>query len=72
MTKLRARAGAISFTGEYRWEPDTLRPHKFTIAMGDVDAAELERVLAPSLLRASADFWLRTLGLAPAPRRRNG
>ena len=66
VSKLRARAGAIPFTGEYRWEPDTLRPHKFNIAVADVDAGELERVLAPTLLRERG-FLARTLGLAPAP-----
>jgi hypothetical protein len=66
VTKLKAKAGAIAFTGEYRWEPDTLRPHKFSIAMGEVDAAELERVLAPSLLRERG-FLARTLRLAPEP-----
>ncbi len=67
VSKLRARVGTISFTGDYRWEPGALRPHKFNIAMGEVDASELERVLAPSLLQRERGFLARTLGLAPEP-----
>jgi hypothetical protein len=66
VSNLRARVGAIPFTGDYRWDPSTVRPHKFNIAIAEVDAAELERVLAPSLLRQRG-FLARTLGLAPSP-----
>ncbi len=68
VTGLRAKAGAIAFKGEYRWEPDAVRPHKFNIAIEEGDVAELERLLAPALMRERG-FLARTLRLdaAPAP-----
>ena len=65
---LRAKAGAIAFGGEYRWDPDAVRPHKFNIAIAEADAAELERLLAPALVRERG-FLARTLRLdsTPAP-----
>ena len=68
VTKLRATAGEIAFTGDYHWEPTALRPHKFNIAIEEADTAELARLLAPSLVRERG-FLARTLRLdsAPAP-----
>jgi hypothetical protein len=63
---LRAKAGDIALTGEYRWEPDALRPHKFHIAIAEADAAELERLMAPALVRERG-FLARTLRLDAAP-----
>jgi hypothetical protein len=50
-SRLRASAGAIPFSGEYRWEPAAARPHKFKLRMGDADLAEWNRVLAPAFVR---------------------
>jgi hypothetical protein len=66
VTRMRARIGAIAFTGEYRWEPTAVRPHKFKIDIPSADAAELERLLAPTLIRERG-FLARTLRLGPAP-----
>ena len=67
VNRIRARAGAISFTGEYRWEPATVRPHKFPhLVIAETDAAELERLWAPTLVRGGG-FLARTLRLGPAP-----
>jgi hypothetical protein len=68
VTGLRAKAGGIAFKGEYRWEPDAVRPHKFNIEIEEADVAELERLLAPALVRERG-FLARTLRLdaAPAP-----
>jgi hypothetical protein len=68
VTKLRAKAGQIAFTGDYQWEPTALRPHKFNIAIAEADTAELARLLAPTLVRERG-FLARTLRLdsAPAP-----
>lgn len=62
VSRLRAKAGDVAFTGDYRWEPTAARPHKFRIAMGGVDAAELERLWAPVLVRERG-FLARTLRL---------
>ncbi len=68
VTKLRAKAGQIAFTGDYHWEPTAIRPHKFNIAIEEADTAELVRLLAPALVRERG-FLERTLRLdsAPAP-----
>jgi hypothetical protein len=66
VNRLRAKVGAIAFTGDYRWEPAAIRPHKFHLTIPEVDAAELQRVLAPALLR-DRGFFARTLRLGDAP-----
>jgi hypothetical protein len=66
INRLRARIGTIAFTGDYRWEPAAIRPHKFHITIPEADAAEIERLFAPSLVRERG-FLARTLRLAPAP-----
>jgi hypothetical protein len=66
VSRLRARVGAIAFTGDYRWEPSATRPHKFHLTIPEADAAELQRVLAPSLVR-DRGFFARTLRLGDAP-----
>ncbi|HEY1754173.1 MAG TPA: hypothetical protein VGG72_02165 [Bryobacteraceae bacterium] len=65
VTKLRATAGQIEFTGDYHWEPAAVRPHKFNIAIEEADTAELARLLAPSLVRERG-FLARTLRLDSA------
>jgi hypothetical protein len=66
VNRIRAKVGAIAFTGNYRWEPASLRPHKFHLAIAEADAAELQRVLAPALMR-DRGFFARTLRLGDAP-----
>ncbi|HLH42673.1 MAG TPA: hypothetical protein VKV74_06795 [Bryobacteraceae bacterium] len=64
--RLRAREGATAFTGDYQWDPDAPRPHRFNIVIPEADAAEVARALAPTLVR-SQGFLARTFGLPPAP-----
>ena len=68
VSRLRARAGEIAFTGEYRWDPEAVRPHQFHLEVPRADAAELARLFAPTLGRERG-FLARTLrlGSAPAP-----
>jgi hypothetical protein len=66
VSRLRAKAGAIAFTGEYRFEPNAAHPHRFRVAISKADAAEIERLLAPSAVRERG-FLARTLRLGPAP-----
>jgi hypothetical protein len=65
ITRLRAKAGDVSFTGDYRWEQGAARPHRFRLAIAEADAAELQRLLEPSLVRQRG-FLARTLGLRAA------
>jgi hypothetical protein len=66
VTRLRARVGAIAFAGDYRWEPTAVRPHKFHLTIPVADAAELQRVLAPTMVR-DRGFFARTLRLSDGP-----
>ena len=66
VSRIRAKAGDIAFTGDYRWEPTAVRQHKFHLIVPKVDAAELQRVLTPSLER-DGGFFARTLGLGSVP-----
>ncbi len=63
---VKASAGGVAFTGSYRWEPAAARPHKFSVVLGEVDAAALEGLLEPALSRQRG-FLARTLGLGSAP-----
>lgn len=67
VTKLRAKAGEIAFTGEYRWEPAATWPHKFKLAIPQADSAELERLWAPVLDRSRGFIARALLGSAPLP-----
>ena len=74
VNRLQAKAGAIAFTGSYRWErdpesSDQERPDKFDLKIDEADAMELSRLFAPALLREGG-FLARTLRLganAPVP-----
>jgi len=62
LDRMRARAGKIAFEGEYRYEPQMVRPHRLRVRMAEADAAELERLLMPSL-RHSRGLIARALSL---------
>ena len=69
VTRLKARAGAIEFTGDYRWDPDAASPHQFHLQIANADLPELARLWQPTLARGEG-FLARTLrfgGAAPAP-----
>jgi hypothetical protein len=66
LTGIRGSAGDLGFEGEYRYEPGR-RPHRFRLFVSEVAAADLERLLLPSLHRRRG-FLARTLRLAaPVP-----
>jgi len=48
---LQAHAGPLEFTGDYRYEPHTARPHRPRLRMAEADAAAIEAELAPTLVR---------------------
>ena len=66
VTRIRARIGEVALTGDYRWEPGAVRPHRFRISIPRIDAAELERIVEPGFTR-DRGFFARTLRLGPAP-----
>ena len=69
VTRLKASAGAIEFTGDYRWDPDAASPHQFHLQVANADLQELARLWKPTLARGEG-FLARTLRFgasAPAP-----
>jgi hypothetical protein len=69
VNRLQAKAGAIAFTGSYRWEPGSERSDKFDLKIEEAEAVELARLFAPALVR-DRSFLARTLRLgahAPVP-----
>jgi hypothetical protein len=49
--RIHARAGRLAAEGEYRYEPGAPRPHRIRLSIPEADAADLERVLSPTLQR---------------------
>jgi len=66
LDRIRARAGAIAFQGEYQYAPQVTRPHRLRIWIPEADAAELERVLMPTL-RHSRGLIARALSVVRTP-----
>jgi hypothetical protein len=69
VTRLKARAGAVEITGDYRWDPDAASPHQFHLRAETADLQELARLWEPTLARGEG-FLARTLRFgasAPAP-----
>jgi hypothetical protein len=69
ISHVEGSAGEVAFTGSYRWRPGDARPHTFSLAVGEIDAAALERLFEPALVRQRG-FLSRTLRLgssSPAP-----
>lgn len=67
--RLQAKAGAIAFTGSYRWEPSLDKADKFDLKIDEADVVELAHLFAPALIR-DRGFLARTLRFgasAPVP-----
>ena len=63
---IQAQAGKVLFTGEYRYEPGTPRPHRLRLRSEEVDAADLEAELLP-VLRRNRSLLARAFGRATVP-----
>jgi hypothetical protein len=63
---IRGQAGKVLFTGEYRYEPGTARPHHLRLRADEVDAADLEAELMP-VLRRDRSLLARAFGRASLP-----
>ncbi|MBZ5625654.1 MAG: AsmA family protein [Acidobacteriia bacterium] len=66
LDQIDAAAGKVAFTGEYRYEPGAARPHRLRLRIEELDAADLEAELLPTL-RRSAGLLERALGRATLP-----
>ena len=60
---LDAQAGRLEFTGDYRYDPAAVRPHRLHLRADSWDAADLEAELMPTL-RRSTNLIARALGRA--------
>jgi hypothetical protein len=65
LDRIEAQAGTVAFTGEYRYEPGVPRPHKLRLRVPELDAADLEAELMPTL--RSSNLIARALGRALVP-----
>jgi hypothetical protein len=63
---LRGRVGEAGLEGDYRYEASGARPHRFRLSVGELEAGELERLLAPTLDRRRG-LLARALRLGRAP-----
>jgi hypothetical protein len=64
--RLRARAGRLAFTGDYRYEPAAPRPHRLRLRAVQWDAADVEAECLPTL-RHTGSLLARALGRASLP-----
>lgn len=62
MNRIHARAGAVTLEGEYRYDPAAGRPHKIRLNIPELQIAELESLMMPTL-RRSEGFLARTFRL---------
>lgn len=51
INNIRAHAGVIPLAGEYRYQPDAGRPHRVRIEIPELQLADLERLMLPTLRR---------------------
>jgi hypothetical protein len=66
LDQLDAQAGKVAFGGEYRYEPEAARPHRIRLRAGEVDAADVEALLLPTL-RRDRSLIARALGRNTLP-----
>jgi len=57
--RIRAHVGTLKLEGEYRFDPDAGRPHRVRIKIPELELAELERLMQPTL-RRNEGFLART------------
>jgi hypothetical protein len=63
---IEGRTGEISFHGDYRYDPGSVRPHHVSLRFPTLEASRIETLLAPTLIRRQG-FISRTLRLPRAP-----
>ena len=63
---IKAQAGKVLFTGEYRYEPGAPRPHRVRLRSEELEASDLEAELTP-VLRRNRSLLARAFGRATVP-----
>jgi hypothetical protein len=68
INRIRARAGTVRLEGDYRYDPEAARPHRLRLRIPELELAELERLMLPTL-RRDEGFLARTFRRnAPLPK----
>lgn len=62
VTRIKAKAGAVDFSGDYRWDAEAGKPASFRLRVEKADAKEVERLFRPTVSREGGLF-ARTLGI---------
>ncbi len=62
INRIRAHAGTVKLEGDYRFDPDAGHPHRVRITIPELQLAELERLMLPTLQR-NEGFLARTFRL---------
>ncbi|HSR05693.1 MAG TPA: hypothetical protein VLM42_00965, partial [Bryobacteraceae bacterium] len=65
VTRIRAKAGDVAFTGDYRWTADTYQPQRFRLQIPEAASTEIERLFQPTTSREGG-LIARTLRLGAA------
>jgi hypothetical protein len=52
ITRMRGRVGTVKFDGEYRYQPTAPHAHRLRLTIPELQVADLERLLLPSLRRS--------------------
>jgi hypothetical protein len=63
ISRIHARAGAVTLEGDYRYDPAAGRPHRLRLNIPELQLSELERLMLPTL-RRSEGFLARTFRLS--------
>jgi len=66
LDQIDAQAGKVAVTGSYSYEPKEARPHRLRLRIEELDAADLEAELMPTL-RHSTGLIARALGRTTVP-----
>src|SRR5260370_38206704 len=62
MNRVRAHVGTVKLEGDYRFDPSAGRPHRVRITIPELQLAELELLMLPTLRRHEG-FLARTFRL---------
>lgn len=65
VTRIRAKAGEVAFTGEYRWSADAAQAQRFRLQIPEAGSSEIERLFQPTTSREGG-LLARTLRLGAA------
>ncbi len=66
IARMHGRAGTVKFDGDYRYQAAAVHPHRLRVTIPELQIAEVERLMLPSLRRTEG-FLARTFRLRAQP-----